>query len=291
LKNLLPSVKNNKGGLVTRENSDQPRGNSYRLLELAVPLFSFGGAFIAILFQMLGLSLDFHYPATGCVLASCFLAYLAWIRPKKDIVALTTPIYSFIFFVVPTDYSSEILLQLLYAASLTILLVRLKYRFGKPDTAVSFGKELGGSLKTYIEQTRDAFSGTSPEAAHSAAVVFVRFAEGNYGDAAESSGTALCDGETPDPVTPLMRAFSIIREHSNLLNKSLPRPLAFLTFPEHDFALLAKPADPSHDEDAEFFTTLDNALLLLYSAAWTASERDRPHLLVCQAFAQKLMNE
>ena len=63
---------------------------------------------------------------SGCVLASCFLAYLAWVRPKKDIVALSTPIYSFLFFIVPTDYSTGIVLQLLYAVSLTILLVRLK---------------------------------------------------------------------------------------------------------------------------------------------------------------------
>jgi hypothetical protein len=272
------------------ENSDHPKGNSHRLLELAVPLFSFGGALVAILFQMLGISVDFHYPATGFVIASCILAYLAWIRPKKDIVALTTPIYSFIFFFLPTDYETAILLQLLYAVSLTILLVRLKYRFGKPGTAASLGKELGGSLKTYIEQTHDSFSGISPEAAHSAAVVFVRFAEGNYGEAAQSSGTALCEGENPDPVTPLMRAFSIIREHSTLLNKSLPRPVTYLTFSEKDSPLLAKPTVPAHDGDMEFYTALDNALLLLYSAAWTASERDRPHLLACQAFAQKLMS-
>ena len=275
----------------SRENPDQPNTSLHSWIELAVPLFSFGGALLAILFQMLGISLDFHYPALGCVIASCILAYLAWIRPKKDIVSLTTPIYSFIFFIIPADYSTGILLQLLYAASLTILLVRLKYRFGKPGTAASLGKELGGSLKTYIDETRDAFSGVSPEAAHSAAVVFVRFAEGNYGDAEESSRAALSEGETPDSVSPLMRAFGIIREHSHLLNKSLPRPLTYLTFPENDFALLAKPAGPSHDDDAEFFTKLDNALILVYSAAWTASEQDRAHLLACQAFVQKLMNE
>jgi hypothetical protein len=274
---------------ISRKNPDIPKNSMHRWLEIGVPLFSFGGAFLAILFQIQGIALDFRIPAFGCVLASCFLAYLAWIRPKKDIVALTTPIYSFIFFIVPTDYSTGVVLQVLYAVSLTILLVRLKYRFGTPGTAVSLGKELGGSLKTYIEDSRDSFSGTSREAAHSAALVFVRFAEGNYGDAALSSKTALVEGENPDQVTPLMRAFSIIREHSTLLHKSLPRPVTYLTFPEKDHPVLAKPAAPANDADTEFYTALDNALLVVFSAAWNNSEPDRPYLLACQVFAQRLM--
>ena len=264
---------------------------SYWWMELAVPLLSFGGALLAIVFWISGVLLDFRISIFGCVLASWVLAYLAWIRPKKDIVALSTPIYSFIFIAVPTDIFSSVILQLLYAVSLTVLLVRLKYRFGKPGTAVSLGKELGGSLKTYIEQTRDAFSDISPGAAHSAAVVFVRFAEGNYEDAAQSSKTALCDGENPDPMSPLIRAFSIIREHSTILDKSLPCPVTYLTFSENDSSLLAKPTVPAHDDDdMKFYTALDNALLLVFSAAWNNSERDRPHLLACQAFAQKLLS-
>jgi hypothetical protein len=274
---------------ISRDDPDLPKNNMHKWMEFAIPLFSFGGAFMAILFQIQGISLDFRIPAFGCVLASCFLAYLAWIRPKKDIVALTTPIYSFIFFIVPTDYSTGIVLQLLYAVSLTILLVRLKVRFGTPGTAVSLGKELGGSLKTYIEQTRDSFRNTSPEAAHAAAVVFIRFAEGNYGEAEQSSKTALIEGETSGQTSTLMRALGIIREHSMLLNKSLPRPVTYLTFLERDFPVLAKPAAPANDADTEFYTVLDNALLVVFSADWNNSDRDRPYLLACQVFAQRLM--
>jgi hypothetical protein len=261
-----------------------------RWLEIAVPVFSFGGALIAILSDMQGFSLDFHIPALGSVLASFVLAYLAWIRPKKDIVALSTPIYSIIFFVAPTDIPTGIVLMVLYAVSLTLLLVRLKYRFGKPGTAVSLGKELGGSLKTYIDQTRDAFCGISPETAHCAAVVFVRFAEGNYEDTEQQCKTAAGSGEDPEMVSLLNRAFSIIREHSTLLHTQLPRPLVYLTFSEKDSSLLAKPQVTKQDDDLEFYTALDNALLLVYSAAWNNSERDRPHLLTCQSFAQKLLS-
>ncbi len=85
-----------------------------------------------------------------------------------------------------------------------------------------------------------------------------------------------------------MRAFGIIREHSTLLDTSQPRPLTYLTFSEKDSPLLAKPRLPVHDPETEFYAALDNALLLVFSAAWNASEPDRPHLLACQAFAQKL---
>jgi len=269
---------------------DHPQNSLNSVLEISVPLFSFGGAFIAILFQMQGISIDFHIPALGCVLASCFLAYLAWIRPKKDIVALTTPIYSFIFFTVPVDVSEGILLQILYAVSLTILLIRLKYRFGKPGTAVTLGKELGGTLKIYIDRTRNAFTDINPKTAHSAAVVFVRFAEGNYGEAEQGAKAVLTQEDASDQQNTLMRAMSIIREHAMLLNMSLPRPVTYQTFPKKDLGLLAKSPDPAQDADAEFYLSLDNALLILFSAAWNASERDRQHLLACQVFAQKLIS-
>jgi len=272
------------------DKSDHPDANSHRLLELAVPIFSFGGALLAIFFQTLGISLDFHYPATGFVIASCILAYLAWIRPKKDIVALTTPIYSLIFFFLPTDYETAILLQLLYAVSLTILLVRLKYRFDKPGTAASLGKELGGPLKIYIENTHELLTSTSPDTAHRATLAFVQFAQGDYGKVARISGTVSIPGEDAGREQCLSRSFAIVKEHAELLDQSLPRPFTYQVFNPEDANLLAKQIPPALDNDQEFYLALDNALLVLYSAAWTASERDRSHLLACQAFAQKLMS-
>ncbi len=56
---------------------------SYWWLELAVPLFSFGGALLAILFWTSDSAIDFRITILGCVIASWVLAYLAWIRPKK----------------------------------------------------------------------------------------------------------------------------------------------------------------------------------------------------------------
>ena len=261
---------------------------SHRWLELAVPLLSFGGALLAFIILVTNFPLDFRISILGCVLASWVLAYLAWIRPQKDIVALTTPIYSFIFIAIPTDVFSSMVLEVLYAASLTILLVRLKYRFGATASTAYRLKELAAPLKTYVARTSGSCAGISPESGHSAAVIFVRFAEGNYGEAARESGTAAGRLEDAGTSSCLTRAFKIVREHAALLDRSLPRPQVFLTFSPEDADLLAKPVTGSPERDHEFYTTLDNALLLLFSAAWNTSEKDRTHLLACEAFAQKL---
>jgi len=269
---------------------ENPARNSHRLMEIGVPLLSFGGAAFAVIFWITGATIDFRISILGCVLGSWVLAYLAWIRPKKDIVALTTPIYSFIFLAVPTDNLSAVVLELLYAVSLTILLVRLKYRFGRPGTALSDRKELAEPLRTYVEKTRDLWTGTSPEAAHHATVAFVRFAEGEYGEAAQRSTTAAGQPDDAGQASPLARAFMIVSEHATLVDQSLPRPAPYRTFLPEDSGMLAIPLPPAQDDDAGFYAALDNALLLLFSAAWNNSGEDRPHLLAVQSFAQKLLN-
>ncbi len=143
------------------ETSQDRDRNPHLWLELAVPLFSFGGAAVAILAGIQGISLDSHYPALGCVLASCVLAYLAWLRKKKDIVALSTPVYAFIFFLVPTEVAVGIILQLLYAVSLTILLVRLKLRFGSM-APVPGTPEQEGPLDGYVGLVRQSLPGLPP---------------------------------------------------------------------------------------------------------------------------------
>ena len=79
----------------------QPDNSMNRWLEFAVPAFSFGGILIAFYFLNQGYIQSFRIASAGCIIASILLAYLAWIRPKKDIVALTTPIYAVILFILP----------------------------------------------------------------------------------------------------------------------------------------------------------------------------------------------
>ena len=268
----------------------QPDNSMNRWLELAVPGFAFGGILIAFFLLGQGNILSFRIASAGCIIASIILAYLAWIRPKKDIVALTTPIYAVILFVLPSELVPDLILPILYALSLTILLVRLKYRFGKPGTAVTLGKELGGSLKTYIDQTREPLKNLSPDTAHYATLAFAQFAQGDYAKVARISETVTGTDDNPLRDQCMTRAFSIVKEHAALLDKALPHPYTYLAVTPEHANLLAKKMPQELDEDHAFYLALDNALLLLYSAAWNGSERDRPHLLSLQTFAQKLMS-
>jgi hypothetical protein len=259
-----------------------------RGLEVAVPILSFGGTLAGILLWDMGSRFGIQYAAIGCVIGSCILAYLAWIRPKKDIVSLTTPIYAFIFFVVPTDYLPGIVLQFLFAASLTILLVRLKYRFGAPEAPVPDGLVLVESIRIYAERVRGSCSSLPPEVAKSAGEVFIRFARGDYEDAAYEADLATGHLEHAGDAQLLIRAFSIASEQAAHMEQSLRLPESFLKFAPEYSSLLANPSPGSRDREQEYHTTLYNALLLLYAAAWNGTDAGRKRLLAYQDFALKL---
>jgi hypothetical protein len=272
--------------MTSLKNTIQSMVNNQRNLEFAIPIIAFGATLIGVLLWNMGFPIYFPFFGIGCLISSCLLAYLAWIRPKKDIVALSTPIYAIIFFAGPTDFSAGLTLQLLYAVSITLLLVRLKYRFGTSHTAVSLGKELASPLKMYAGQTSEALNRVSPEAAHQAAIVISQFAQGEYRQVARVAGAV--SGQ-PDGIPAVERAFTIVHEHSLILDKSLPRPEPYRAFLPEDEGLLANPPHPEYSEDRKFDAQLDNALLLLFSAAWQGAEADRSHLLSCQAFLLKLV--
>jgi hypothetical protein len=259
-------------------------------MEYAVPVLGFGGALMGIAVWMSDVTVDIRISILGCVLASWVLAYLAWIRPKKDIVALTTPIYSFIFLGFPIDNFSSVVLELLYAASLTILLVRLKYRFGVPSAPVIDKKDLAEPLRSYVEKIREPCASLTPESAHSAAVVFVRFAEGEFHAAALAAEFAIAQPGAGAPPC-VQSAFAIVKEQAERLDTSLPRPETFLTFSPEDACLLANTPDPKFGKPEEYDISLENALLLLFAVAWNWSESDRAHLHQCQAFVVKLLGD
>lgn len=272
------------------KKSPQKFSSPILLLNLAVPVFSFGGALLAIFFSREGSSIDIRYFAIGCVLGSVILAYLAWIRPQKDIVALSTPIYSFLFFVAPSDTAVTIFLELLYAVSLTILLIRLNLWFGDAPASGRVGdRVLEEPLKAYCETVRDQVSDLSPEVAHYAAVGFARFAEGEYRAAVQVADAAAAELEGTHQFPVLKTAFGIMREQALLLEESQDQPDLFREFSRSDAGLLAKSIPPEEKTNDLFEVSLENALLLLFAAAWNASAKDQPHLLTGQSFALKLI--
>ena len=278
--------------LSTENNPQSPGKLSFPilLLNLAVPIFSLGGALLAIFFTRAGSSIDVRYFGIGCVLGSFILAYLAWIRPHKDIVALSTPIYSFLFFIIPSDVAVTLVLELLYGISLTILLIRLNARFGAaPASGRPAENVLEEPLKSYCESVQEVVNGINPEAGHYAAVVFARFAQADYQKAADAADTAIAGLERAGLYPVLVTAFGIIREQALLLEESADQPDVFMDFLELDAGSLAKPLPPKNKINDRFEASLDNALLLVYAAAWNASVKDQPLLLTGQSFAQKLI--
>lgn len=98
-------------------------------LSLLTIFFAWGGIALAVLLQYAGLISDAaHYP-WGCVLASFVIAYLAYIKPRRDIVTLCTPIYAIAIFFGLEAVEPSIVLQVLYAVTLMIMLLRLHLYF------------------------------------------------------------------------------------------------------------------------------------------------------------------
>jgi hypothetical protein len=267
-------------------NPDNIPDSRHRYAEALVPLLAFGTTLAGIMLWQAGVRFEVQYAAAGGFFASCLLACIAWLRPRKDIVSLSTPIYGFLFLATPIDYAGGITLQLLYAIGLTALVIRLHYRFAPGIPGGSSGLDLPEPLKTYVGSIQDAFTGLGPAPGHSAAEAFFWFSGGEYRKAAEVSHAAVSRDGT---FGPMARAFRILCQHADLLDKNLPRPKTFLTFLPDDAALLARPLPAAGDPDREFEVQLDNALLLLYSAAWHVSPADRPSLLALQGFAGKLL--
>jgi hypothetical protein len=96
-------------------------------LWILVPAFAWGGILAGFLLSFLPLG------SLGCVLGSVAIAALAFTRKRKDIVSLCTPIFAVIIFVAPLVATlgtpPGLLMQVLYAATLSALVIRLEKRF------------------------------------------------------------------------------------------------------------------------------------------------------------------
>ncbi len=102
-----------------------------RLLAFGVPIAAFGGIPVAIGLARAGLVQDPGSFAWGCVIGSVLLAYLAYLKPRRDIVSLLAPLYALLIFIVPMELPPSLLTQVLFAATLTALVVRLQRSFSK----------------------------------------------------------------------------------------------------------------------------------------------------------------
>jgi len=98
-----------------------------RHLWLLVPALAWGGILAGALIPYSPPYLSFG--SIGCVLGSIAIAVLAFRKKRKDIVSLCTPIFAVIIFITPGETPPGLLTQVLYAATLTALVIRLEKRF------------------------------------------------------------------------------------------------------------------------------------------------------------------
>ena len=97
-------------------------------LSLLIIVLAWGGLVLAVLLQYAGIISDAAHHPWGCVFASFVLGYLAYIKPRRDIVTLCTPIYAITIFF-GFEASSSLMLQILYAMTLMAILLRLHLSF------------------------------------------------------------------------------------------------------------------------------------------------------------------
>jgi hypothetical protein len=96
-------------------------------LWILVPALAWGG--IAAGFLLRSPPILLSPGSLGCVLGSFAIAALAITRQRKDIVSLLTPIFAVIIFIAPLETPPGLPMQVLYAATLTALVIRLERRF------------------------------------------------------------------------------------------------------------------------------------------------------------------
>ena len=259
---------------MTITNSTQISGyRNDRYLEAAVPLIAFGVTGAGIVLWGAGHAIGFQYFSAGCLISSIILAYLAWTRPRKDIVSLSTPIYGIVFISTPIDAEAGAILQLLYATGLTILLIRLRRRFSGIPPASSGVLSSDEPLGAYRDRIQAGMPPAPPDLTRIAGRVVIRFAEGEFEQVRQFASQL--------PVIPagagsglLATAFGIVAEQADHIIAGSPVPAAYHEFSAEQRPFLFHPISGDMDRDRQYHLELDNALILLYVAALGSQDNE-----------------
>jgi hypothetical protein len=259
-----------------------------RALTYAVPVVSFGGILVGVVLQQVGVIADAGTFVWGCVAGAFILGYLAYSRPRKDIVAICTPLYAVLIFLVPMEYTPNVLLQLLFAASITILLVRLNRKFGSSGDARGGSDPMERFMRDYIERIKPEFQNIQEKTAHEIASAFFSFKFGLYQNTIEESKRALAllpDGGSNDA---LKKALRIVQANAESLENAEVTAVTSVSFTENERPLLAinLPRDKIEDPGS---LELENALILLFAVAKNTSMDDEQALEEHQKFVIKIL--
>jgi hypothetical protein len=254
---------------------------------MAVPAVSFLGIGIELLLSSAGLPYAVWAGIAGCVIASCILFYQAYHKPRKDIVSLFTPLYAFLIFIMPNDISKGLIVQALYAATITLLAVRVERLFNAPKPGKKPMKQM---LNEYIGRLEPIHAAIDEETGHQIAQALLTYKFGLYGNAVEKITDALArlDKVTPRPGA-LERALLILRERAADFADSRVTASPEQTFTPEDYDDLAIRLSPDQIEDAAALD-LDNALVLLYAVGIETSPDDEQALEEHQRFVIQILD-
>ncbi len=243
------------------------------ILSIAVPAFSFGGTGVGILLEEFGYIQDAGQFFWGCIIGAFILAYLAWLKPRKDIVSLLAPMYAIIIFFAAFEMAPNVPLQLVFAASMTILVVRLNIRFSTPPVKEQGEDPMEKYLYDYIHRITPFYRSVDRDTAHEIASLVLSFKFGLYHNSIGSADTVISRLTGQGAVAALRKAVTIIRDRAVRLEQSDVKGYSPLSFaPDEDrYLAIIIPADQI--ENRESFT-LDNAMVLAYAVAYLCSPDD-----------------
>jgi hypothetical protein len=268
---------------------EKKKGDIERYLSIAVPLVSFGGIALAISLQYLGLIADAGEFFWGCVIGSVCLGYLAWIKPRRDIVALLAPLYAVLIFLVPLEMRPNLVLQVLFAISITILVVRLNKRFSSPISQVTEENHMEKYLYDYMNRISPYYRDMDRECAHEIASTVLSYKFGLYPKTMQSAEKALAMLPEDGAMKTLKKAVTIVADRAENLEESRVKRVSAESFSPEDEEYLAivLPAESVEDRDE---LKLDNALLLLYAVGYLESPDDGQSLDEHQNFFLQILN-
>jgi hypothetical protein len=259
------------------------------LLSIGVPAFSFGGAALGTLLWQRGYIADPGSFYWGCLAGAALLAYLAWLKPRRDIVALLAPLYAVIIFLIPLENKPTVLLQLLFGASLTVLVVRLNILFSTPPVKKHGENPMEKYLYDYMHRITPLYRGIDRETAHDVASAVLSFKFGLYPNTITSAESAISRLKGEGPIAALKKALHIIRDRAANLDKAEVKGYSRETFDHADDPYLAVNLPAEKIENKEDFT-LDNSILLCYAVAYLFSPDDGQMLDEHQNFVLQTLN-
>jgi hypothetical protein len=259
------------------------------ILSIAVPAFSFGGTGVGILLEEFGYIGNAGLFYWGCLIGSFILAYLAWVKPRKDIVSLLAPMYAILIFIAAVEITPNIILQLLYATSLTVLVVRLNTRFSTPLVKEQGEDPMEKYLYDYMHRITPFFRSIDRDTAHEIASAVLSFKFGLYPKAIESADTAVSRITGEGAAAVVRKALTIIRDRAVKLEESAVKGYSDLSFSPGEEQYLAIIIPAEQIENRESFT-LNNALVLTYAIAYLCSPDDGQMLDEHQNFVIQILS-